>query len=637
MNKILFFLILLPVFALAQNTYYVDATNGNDSNNGLNTATAWQTIAKVNTHDFIAGDIILFKRNEIWYGERLSIENVLGTSTNHVRYAAYGNGEKPIISSVIPQSHNWIYTANNIWKASNPPTEHPERLLINGIERLRANILSELDGIHYYWFYDNNTNDLYLHTTEDPVNTSIAYSSDFPLIIGDSSYISIENLDFQGGWTSIFITTMSKNIYLENLTIGKYAREGIIINTDSNIAAEFPENITIANCNFDAFFAFDYASADSYPESSDRGCSDGIRTSALTNSEIQNCYFKNWGHASINIDGLRVSNVLVHNNYLSSPDICYGGRIAVDDANNVEVYNNEIINTSVQSQLNGQSCHFHHNIFAGTTNTPLVSNIIDAGIELQGYSYSEVSNNIFENNIILNTEGPAIRISGNNDYNVSNNTFRNNIIYNCGSATSGKSIIVEQNQFGTTQNNSFTNNLIYNANTTQTCEFRNNLVDVSNFNSINLDGYQMANNIADNPQLVDIANEDYHLNSSSPCINAGIVAMATLDFEGNSIPFNASATDIGIYEYQDNLSFADFNKNNSIVLFPNPVNEVLQIQGLDLHKIKSISLTDISGKMITKNIFINNTIITSHLPKGFYFIHIKTTDDTSITKKIIRQ
>jgi len=36
-------------------TYYVDATNGNDANNGLSEVTPWKTIAKVNASRFNPG------------------------------------------------------------------------------------------------------------------------------------------------------------------------------------------------------------------------------------------------------------------------------------------------------------------------------------------------------------------------------------------------------------------------------------------------------------------------------------------------------------------------------------------------------------------------------------------------------
>jgi hypothetical protein len=42
-------------------TYYVDATNRNDTNNGLSESTAWKTIAKINASVFNPGDQILFK------------------------------------------------------------------------------------------------------------------------------------------------------------------------------------------------------------------------------------------------------------------------------------------------------------------------------------------------------------------------------------------------------------------------------------------------------------------------------------------------------------------------------------------------------------------------------------------------
>jgi hypothetical protein len=41
-------------------TYYVDATNGNDVNNGLSPEAPWKTIAKVNSSRFNPGDQILF-------------------------------------------------------------------------------------------------------------------------------------------------------------------------------------------------------------------------------------------------------------------------------------------------------------------------------------------------------------------------------------------------------------------------------------------------------------------------------------------------------------------------------------------------------------------------------------------------
>jgi len=41
-------------------TYFIDATGGNDANNGLTEQTAWQTLSKVNFYPFAPGDNIDF-------------------------------------------------------------------------------------------------------------------------------------------------------------------------------------------------------------------------------------------------------------------------------------------------------------------------------------------------------------------------------------------------------------------------------------------------------------------------------------------------------------------------------------------------------------------------------------------------
>ncbi|MEZ4969244.1 MAG: hypothetical protein R2814_06220 [Flavobacteriaceae bacterium] len=64
--------LLLFSCALHATVYYVDATLGNDDNNGISEATPWKTLTKVNNSSstFMAGDMILFKRGEVWIGER---------------------------------------------------------------------------------------------------------------------------------------------------------------------------------------------------------------------------------------------------------------------------------------------------------------------------------------------------------------------------------------------------------------------------------------------------------------------------------------------------------------------------------------------------------------------------------------
>ena len=622
--------------SIAQTTYYIDATNGLDTNNGLTVETTWKTINKVNQQSFSAGDNILFKRGEIWYGTRLEIDNVSGAINNHIIFGAYGTGAKPVISSVMSQSHTWTNVSDNLWTATNPPVINPQRLLINGTERLRSNIESELDGTNYYWMYDDSSNNLYVYSTINPNTLSFEYSVDFPVIIGWAEYITIKDLDIQGGWTGVFITTASKNLYLYNLDIGKYCRNGIVISSSSTSPSNYPQNVLIDDCLFDSHFAFDYSTSTTYNGNSSRGCSDGYLSSKQTSGQITNCEFKNWGHASINLNGTEVTNVSINNNYLTAPDICYGGRLTVDDASAIEVFNNKIYNTSITSQLNGQNNHYHHNIFNGTKDSPLKPDI-NAGVGIQGYASSTVKENVYENNLFIDIEGAAFKISGNNVNNIHDNIFRNNTIYNCGSLVNDESIIVEENLFQQTYDNAFQNNLIFNSSTTQTCNFRGNIYNIYGFNSQSgSDGYLMSSNISGDPLFLDSSNNDYHLNSNSPCINSGILTLATTDFEGYTIPYNGTNPDIGIYEFQSTLSIDTHSVKEKIMILPNPSNGLVTILGND-RDIKNIKLTNTNGQIVLTNILINETIDLSYLLNGVYFIMLETSYGMVIKRVVLMQ
>jgi hypothetical protein len=73
--------------------------------------------------------------------------------------------------------------------------------------------------------------------------------------------------------------------------------------------------------------------------------------------------------------------------------------------------------------------------------------------------------------------------------------------------------------------------------------------------------------------------------------------------------------------------------NNSISVYPNPVNSILEITADNA--IKSVILVDIAGKETTAELK-NNTIDMSKFSAGVYTIKIYTTDGVSI-KKIVKQ
>ena len=78
-------------------TYYVDSAGGNDTNNGTTQPTAWQSLTKVNTITFAAGDQILLKCGSVWNGQQLWPKGS-GSSGNPIVVNTYSTGAKPIVN-----------------------------------------------------------------------------------------------------------------------------------------------------------------------------------------------------------------------------------------------------------------------------------------------------------------------------------------------------------------------------------------------------------------------------------------------------------------------------------------------------------------------------------------------------------
>lgn len=114
--KILSFWLCLASGVFAT-TYYVDATGGDDSNNGLTAGTAWKTLAKVEATTFQSGDVIGLKRGETWF-EMLTLAT---GKHDGIILDAYGSGALPIIDAGPSGTHRW---AIHVDTATNTTTRH---------------------------------------------------------------------------------------------------------------------------------------------------------------------------------------------------------------------------------------------------------------------------------------------------------------------------------------------------------------------------------------------------------------------------------------------------------------------------------------------------------------------------------
>jgi hypothetical protein len=125
-------------------TYYVDATSGNDSDDGRTDANAWQTVAKVNAASLPAGCTVLFKKGETW---REQLVPQSGTDGLPITYGAYGSGNKPKFLGSVTRSATgeWTDEGSNIWRTGD--------LTVTGSELLpNPSLDTNADDWYAYFF-----------------------------------------------------------------------------------------------------------------------------------------------------------------------------------------------------------------------------------------------------------------------------------------------------------------------------------------------------------------------------------------------------------------------------------------------------------------------------------------------------
>lgn len=91
--------ILSDTSARQSAAFYLSASTGNDTNDGLSPMTAWQSLSKANALSLLPGDSLLFKAGDTFPG-KLSIMNEGGSEASPITISQYGGGEKPIIDGI---------------------------------------------------------------------------------------------------------------------------------------------------------------------------------------------------------------------------------------------------------------------------------------------------------------------------------------------------------------------------------------------------------------------------------------------------------------------------------------------------------------------------------------------------------
>ena len=267
---------------------------------GTSISEPWQTIEKINNYSFQPGDSILFKRGEIWK-EYFDFPSS-GNAFNPIVIGSYGEGALPIITGVNvyegwDDPFNWTSAGNNIW--SREQSYNPQRMWIDGNEVLRNEEIDSLDGVRYKWAWENST--IYVYTELNPaaafslMEVNVFYNV---VRIGDKKYITIQDVEFQGGYDFCLPIRGSSNITVKDCLIGSYSRQAIKICDNNGVSSTY---VIIDNCVLDSKFNFSYGK--------NKGIDDGIQINSGANDCIvKNSVIKDFGHAGVYLKALSATD-----------------------------------------------------------------------------------------------------------------------------------------------------------------------------------------------------------------------------------------------------------------------------------------------------------------------------------------
>lgn len=549
-NIILSSILITPLSLFATN-YYVDADAPNGGDGSLNNP--WNDLSDVENASLAAGDVVAFQRGDTWQ-DQLTI-SVGGTAGNPIIFTAYGSGPKPIITAkrhLVEEGNTGAWTDNggNVWYTAKSVT--PARIWLDGKEYLETLSLSGVNSSSR-WHYDTGNKRLYVYATSNPgsayttieasiENDDLAYITYAIRLNGGSDYTVFKNLDLRGGSPAFYIKGVSDHVTLDSCIVGIDAAAGIMSDVNSNYGE-------VKNCDIKSNYA--------QHNSSEIGPNDGI---VMWNGgnywSIHDNYFGNWGHNGISLDAVGNSNTNnnneIYNNEFDGSSVDHMRAFTFfSDVDNIctgnKFYGNLVYDMPSPSKLSGNGNEVYYNVFYnhrnGTTNYKFEvifvgqHNYICHDNKLYNNTFHSISDGSFSAPVGLLVNPPDISP-------LQNNEITNNIFY----ATTGQALFVHN--YNDVKNNTFENNLFYSSNgSSAIIDYRGSTNTASVFNTMDANGDIISGNIQGDPLFKDIANGDFHLNSStSPAVDAGLDLGLSLDIAGTQIPQN-SIPDIGAYEF----------------------------------------------------------------------------------------
>ncbi len=116
-NIIYLFLLFLLASCGQSGVYYIDSQNGEDTNSGHSSKSAWASLDKVNETQFKAGDKIYFKAGCEWNGQ-LEVKGS-GSKEAPIQINKYGIGKNPVINGRGEKLYTLLLHNVEYWEVRN--------------------------------------------------------------------------------------------------------------------------------------------------------------------------------------------------------------------------------------------------------------------------------------------------------------------------------------------------------------------------------------------------------------------------------------------------------------------------------------------------------------------------------------
>jgi hypothetical protein len=570
--------------AVAQ-TYYVDASGGNDSLNGTSEITAWKTLAKINSTAFKNGDSILLKCGEVWGGYLHPLGS--GSSGKPIVISSYGSGNMPQINTAGSYPTAVLLWNQQYWEIENLEITnlHPTNSTSN---KYGVYIISQDYGVTRHIILRN----LKIHDVNGNPGSKTCGGIFFEVMGGttawydslivegcdiyDLSPVGVANTSSLASRTLLSNTNWfpSTNIYIRNNTIRKTVRNGLIIRVahrpiiehnvfqecgkDSSGNAMFVFNCDSAIIQYNEAFLTRYNSGDD-----DAGGFDG---------------------------DYRCKKTIIQYNYSHHNE--YGGIVVVSDGGGTDTFNDSTI----------------------------------------------VRYNVLKDNL-----NHCLRVSGN----VTNTTMYNNTIYS--STAAGAVVAIWHKSWGGYCDNTKYYNNIFElqkyGSSFQLNGSTNNFFDYNLFHGVRTAGEPTdLHKMTSDPKFAapeSLTNGweaalGLRLQSNSPAIDSGFTLQnhSDKDYSGGVVP-SGIQVDRGAFEYQPPSSAGNEVPYPSFPqlfnAYPNPFNPETKICfAVNRYEFVELTVSDVLGRSITTLVsermepgLHTITFDGSGLPSGNYFYRLK--------------